>query len=46
MAYLVKNLHGTSGRLPQNGNSWLEYWERATGLRASRCHYVGCSTFG
>lgn len=46
MAYLVKNLHGTSGRLPQNGNSWLEYWERATGLRASRCHYVGCSTAG
>ena len=46
MAYLVKNLHGTSGRLPQNGNSWLEYWERATGLRASRCHYVGCSTVG
>ena len=46
MRYKVKNLHGTSGRLPQNGNSWLEYWERATGLRASRCHYVGCSTVG
>lgn len=46
MAYLVKNLHGTSGRSPQNGNSWLEFWEMKTGLRANHCHYVGCGTTG
>lgn len=46
MAYLVKNVNGTSGRLPQNGGSWLEYWEKETRLIANHCHHVGCNVSG
>ncbi len=46
MAYLVKNVNGTSGMLPRNGDSWLEYWERETGKRAYFCHRQGCMEFG
>ena len=46
MAYLVKNLNGTSGRYPQNCGTWLEYWERETGKRAYFCHRQGCMEFG
>lgn len=46
MRHKVQNLNGTSGRLPQNESSWLEFWEMKTGLRANHCHYVGCGTTG
>lgn len=38
--YTVHNLR-EGGR---NGN-WLKYWEDATGMKANRCHKLGCAQF-
>lgn len=35
--YRVHNLR--EGNRPGN---WLEYWERATGMKAGACHKIGC----
>ncbi len=40
----VKNINGTSGRLPSGYTSWLDYWERKSGEKASVCHAYSCST--
>jgi len=36
---LVKNINGTSERLPNGYKSWKEFWEAKTGLKAK--HDVG-----
>lgn len=42
MQYKVHNLQ-EGYRTPPNGySSWLDYWERATGLKAYLCHVTGC----
>lgn len=35
--YKVRNLHEN-----RDGN-WIRFWEEATGLKARKCHRVGCS---
>lgn len=43
MSYVnVKNLNGTSGRLPDGASSWKEYWENETGRKFGRCSCKGC----
>lgn len=44
--YKVKNLKGTSDRVPNGYNSWLHYWESATGQVASKCNRLGCGVTG
>jgi len=39
----VKNLNGTSGRLPAGYASWKEWWEAQTGRKFSSCSCSGCS---
>ena len=46
MSYIVKNLKGTSDNIPQNADSWLDYWEQRTGLIAHCCHSVDCPIAG
>ena len=42
----VKNLHGTSTKLPAGYNTWLEFWEAKTGTKASRCGATDCIVTG
>lgn len=43
MAYLVKNVNGSSRFGPPSGySSWLEYWEDQSGYIERFCHCVGC----
>lgn len=42
----VKNLHGTSGKLPQGFSTWLEFWENSTGTKAYRCGATDCHRWG
>lgn len=42
----VKNVPGTAGQVPPypyQNLSWLEYWEKMTGHKASTCSVCGCS---
>lgn len=39
----VKNLHGTSGRVPDGYSSWLAFWEANAGQKASECHRFYCN---
>ena len=44
--YKVKNMSGTAGQVPPypyQNLSWLEYWEKMTGHKASTCSVCGCS---
>ena len=44
--YKVKNMSGTAGQVPPYpypNLSWLEYWEKMTGHKASTCSVCGCS---
>lgn len=42
----VKNLNGTSDKLPQGYNSWLEFWEGKTGKTADHCGATDCNVKG
>lgn len=42
MSYFVKNLKEGSRPVPSGYSSWLDYWEKQTGLKASQCHKIGC----
>jgi hypothetical protein len=45
MSILVKNINGTANRIPPVGySSWLDFWEKKTGLKATKCNNVACST--
>lgn len=39
----VKNLNGTGNRLPVGYSSWLDFWEKKTGKKASECGRSGCA---
>jgi hypothetical protein len=41
----VKNINGTS-RFPAHSgyNSWLEYWEKQTGQKATECGAINCKS--
>ena len=40
---LVKNVNGSSRwQAPSGYSSWLDYWEKKTGLKASFCRRSGC----
>ncbi len=38
----VKNLNGTSGRVPSQYSSWLAFWEAKTGKKATICAAQDC----
>lgn len=42
----VKNLHGTSDRVPNGYASWLDFWEAKSGQKATNCLRVGCGVTG
>ena len=43
MIVRVKNLHGTSDRVPSDGSSsWKEFWEKTTGKSFSSCANLDC----
>ncbi len=39
----VKNLNGTSGRVPNQYSSWLAFWEAKTGRKANKCSVYACN---
>lgn len=40
----VKNKKGTSGNTPPNGcASWLDFWERRKGSKATKCEVLSCN---
>ena len=39
----VKNLNGTSDRVPNGYSSWLAFWEAKAGRRATQCNRFLCS---
>ncbi len=42
---LVKNVHGQSYDSPPKGcSSWLDYWEKQTGKKATRCGAINCKS--
>ncbi|MBQ3383058.1 MAG: hypothetical protein IJG54_07005 [Bacteroidales bacterium] len=41
--YFVRNLREGGRPAPTGYSSWLDYWEKKTGLKANKCHYSGCS---
>ena len=43
MIYKVHNLQEGSRPAPAGYRSWIDYWEKATGLKASTCHVLGCN---
>ena len=40
--YYVRNLQEGSRPAPAGYSSWLDYWEKKTGLKADTCHRVDC----
>lgn len=44
MLYKISNVNGTSNRakLPNGYASWIDYWEKKTGLKAGFCHALCC----
>lgn len=42
MTYKVKNLNGTTDRLPYGYASWLDFWEKKTNQKATECHAIDC----
>lgn len=40
--YYVKNLQEGSRPSPAGYSSWLDYWEKKTGLEAGTCHRGDC----
>lgn len=43
MATKVKNLNGTSERVPNGYNSWLHFWETKARMRAFSCSNEVCN---
>ncbi len=40
----VKNKKGTSSKTPPTGcTSWLDYWEKKKGKKATQCEAMSCS---
>ncbi|MCU0359746.1 MAG: hypothetical protein MUF75_03350 [Bacteroidia bacterium] len=40
----VKNKKGTSDKTPPSGySSWLDFWEKKKGTKATRCEALSCS---
>jgi len=40
----VKNKKGTSGNTPPSGySSWIEFWEKKKGTKATKCEVMSCS---
>ena len=47
MKTLVKNVNGSSRFAAPNGYaSWLDYWEKKTGITATRCAATDCLKYG
>jgi hypothetical protein len=44
MAFIdVKNKKGTAGNTPPSGcNSWLDFWEKKKGGKATQCEVMSC----
>lgn len=44
MSYLVTNVAGSSSRaaLPSGYTSWIDFWEKKTGLKANYCKETSC----
>lgn len=42
MQHKVHNLQEGNRPTPAGYSSWLDYWERATGLKSGYCHEIGC----
>ena len=40
--YYVRNLRQGGSPIPAGYSSWLDYWEKRTGLPAGTCHRIGC----
>lgn len=40
--YFVHNLSEGSRPVPAGYSSWLDFWEKKTGLKADSCHRLGC----
>lgn len=39
----VHNLREGNRPVPAGYSSWIDYWEKATGLKAGNCHNVNCN---
>lgn len=44
MIYKVHNLQEGYRPAPFGYSSWVEYWEKATGLKANWCHRTDCQS--
>ena len=44
MLYRVHNLQEGYRPAPAGYCSWIDYWERATGLTADLCHVINCTS--
>lgn len=42
----VKNLNGTTGRVPANYDSWIDFWESKTNEKAKICSNNDCKISG
>lgn len=40
----VKNLNGTSGRVPNDAATWKEFWENETGRKFGMCSCKDCTS--
>ena len=40
----VKNLNGTSGRVPNGATTWKEFWENETGRKFGMCSCKDCTS--
>ena len=40
--YIVKNLRQGGSPVPKGYDSWIEYWEKSTGLKSKFCHSTEC----
>lgn len=43
MSYYVHNLQEGFRPSPPGYSSWIDYWERKTGIKAPKCHRTGCN---
>ena len=40
--HIVKNLRQGKSSVPPGYSSWLDYWEKKTGIKTGFCHRSGC----
>ena len=43
MNYKVHNLRAGVRPVPNGYSSWIDYWEKSTGLKATSCHNTVCN---